>query len=212
MYPPGDYDLAGFCVGIVEKAKIIDGSSVRPGDDVIGIASSGIHSNGYSLVRKLVEGRDLGEPFDGTTLGQALLRPTRIYARAVKEVLRRYRVKKAVKALANITGGGLVENVPRVLPKGCGVEIREGTWPVPAVFPFLQKLGDVPRAEMYRVFNMGIGMVVVTAPLYTRQILRTLERAGEKAAVVGTVVRGPQEVKILESQAGGGRPDTGGKP
>jgi len=212
MYQPGDYDLAGFCVGIVERAKVIDGSSVKPGDDVIGIASSGVHSNGYSLVRKLVEGRDLGEPFDGSTLGEVLLRPTRIYARAVKEVLRRYRVKKAVKALANITGGGLVENVPRVLPKGCGVEITEGRWPVPPVFPFLQKLGDVPGAEMYRVFNMGIGMVVITAPFYTSQILKTLKRAGEKAAVIGEVVRGAQEVRIVESPAGAARPDTGGKP
>ncbi len=197
MYAPGDYDLAGFCVGIVEKSRIIDGSGVRVGDDVIGVASSGLHSNGYSLARKIVEGRDLAEPFEGSTLGLALLAPTRIYARAVKEVLRRYRVKKAVKALANITGGGMVENIPRVLPKGTGVEVREGSWKVPPVFPFLQKLGEVSRDEMYRVFNMGVGMAMITAPLYTRQILRALGRAGEKASVVGKVVKGDGEVRIL---------------
>lgn len=196
VYPAGEYDLAGFCVGIVEKSRLIDGSSVKAGDDVIGIASSGIHSNGYSLVRKLVEGKDLSEPFEGKTLGEALLAPTRIYAKAVKEVLRRYKVKKAVKALANITGGGLLENLPRVLPQGCAAEIREGTWAVPPVFPFLKKLGDVPPAEMYRVFNMGVGMTLVSAPLYTKQILRTLSRAGERAAVIGTIVRGDREVRI----------------
>lgn len=198
VYPPGEYDIAGFCVGIVEKSRIIDGSSVRPGDDVIGLASSGIHSNGYSLVRKIVEGRDLSEPFDGRTLGQALLAPTRIYAKAVKELLRRYRVKKAVKALANITGGGMIENIPRVIPAKCAVEIRGGSWPAPPVFAHLQKLGDVPRDEMYRVFNMGVGMVVVTAPLYTKAILRTLARAGEKAWVVGKVVPGAREVRITD--------------
>jgi phosphoribosylformylglycinamidine cyclo-ligase len=198
MYRDGDYDLAGFCVGIVEKSKIIDGSAVRAGDDVIALASSGLHSNGYSLARKLVEGRDLGEPFGKTTLGAALLEPTRIYARSVKKLLRGYTVKKAVKALANITGGGMTENIPRVIPKGLAVEIREGTWEVPPLFPFLRKLGDVPRAEMYRVFNMGVGMVVVTAPRHTSAILRTLRQAGEKASVVGKVVRGDGEVRILE--------------
>jgi phosphoribosylformylglycinamidine cyclo-ligase len=197
MYAEGDYDLAGFAVGIVEKSRVIDGSGVRAGDDVIGIASSGLHSNGFSLARRIVEGRDLAEPFQGSTLGLTLLSPTRIYARAVKAVLRRYTVKKAVKAIANITGGGMVENIPRVLSEGTGVEIREGTWKVPPIFPFLQKLGDVPREEMFRVFNMGIGTVMVTAPLYTRQILRTLGRAGEKASLVGKVVRGAGDVRVL---------------
>jgi phosphoribosylformylglycinamidine cyclo-ligase len=208
MYADGDYDLAGFCVGIAEKSRLIDGSAVKPGDDVIGIASSGIHSNGYSLVRKIVEGRDLGERFEGSTLGETLLRPTRIYAKAIRQVLRRYKVKKAVKAIANITGGGMIENIPRILPRGCAVEIREGTWEVPPVFPFLQKLGDVPPSEMYRVFNMGVGMAIVTAPYYTKPILRTLSRAGEKARIVGRVVRGDREVRIEPAQgsAAGGRP------
>ena len=200
MYAEGDYDLAGFCVGIAEKARILDGSSVRPGDDLIGVASSGLHSNGYSLVRKIVEGQDLGAPFEGSTLGEALLRPTRIYARAVKQVLRRYKVKKAVRAIANITGGGMGENLPRILPAGCAAEIREGTWDVPAVFPFLRKLGDLPPAEPYRVFNMGVGMAIVTAPRHTRAILGTLKRAGEKAWVIGAVTRGDRNVKILPAQ------------
>src|SRR5438552_3451749 len=127
----GVYDHAGFAVGIVDKAALIDGSTVRAGDYVIGIASSGLHSNGYSLARKIVEGRDLGERFGASTLGEALLAPTRIYARAVKAVLTKHPAKKAVKAIANITGGGMVENIPRVIPKGLGVEIREGTWTVP---------------------------------------------------------------------------------
>ncbi len=202
LYAGGDYDLAGFCVGIAEKSRLIDGSTVKPGDDVIGLASTGLHSNGYSLARKIVEGRDLSEPLGGSTLGALLLEPTRIYARAVKAVLRRYKVKKAVKALANITGGGMTENIPRVLPEGCAVEIREGSWEVPAIFPFLRGLGDVSREEMYRVFNMGVGMVIVTAPLYTAAILRTLKRAGETARVVGKVVRGNRDVKIVVEEPG----------
>ena len=194
MYTEGDYDLAGFCVGIVDKAKIIDGKAVKAGDDVIALASSGLHSNGYSLARKIVEGQDLAVPFGGSTLGKTLLAPTRIYAKTVRKVLE----KHPVKAMANITGGGMVENIPRVIPKGCAVEIREGTWDVPPIFPYLQKLGDVPREEMYRVFNMGVGMVVVTAPRQTEAVLRTLRKAGETASVVGKVVRGSGAVNILE--------------
>jgi phosphoribosylformylglycinamidine cyclo-ligase len=193
MYASGDYDLAGFCVGIVDKAKIIDGSAVRAGDDVIALASSGLHSNGYSLARKIVEGQDLAAPFQGATLGQTLLKPTRIYAKAVRKVLDRV----PVKALANITGGGMVENIPRVIPKGCAVEVREGTWKVPPIFPYLQKLGDVPPEEMYRVFNMGVGMVIVTAPRHTPAVIRILRQAGERAVLAGTVVRGGGQVKIV---------------
>ncbi|MFN3487109.1 MAG: phosphoribosylformylglycinamidine cyclo-ligase, partial [Planctomycetota bacterium] len=199
LYAEGDYDLAGFCVGIADRSRLLDGTSVRAGDDVVGVASSGIHSNGYSLVRRLIEGRDLAEPFEGSTLGETLLTPTRIYARAVRAVLRRFPPRRAVRALAHITGGGLIENIPRVLPRGLGVEVREGTWVVPPIFPFLRNLGDVPRDEMYRVFNMGIGMVLITAPAATPGVLRTLARAGEKASVIGRVVPGPSEVRILES-------------
>src|SRR5215831_13887570 len=135
MYAEGDYDLAGFCVGIVEKSKIISGKAVKAGDDVIALASSGLHSNGYSLARKIVEKSDLGAPFNGSTLGRTLLAPTRIYARTVKKVLERH----PVKAMANITGGGMVENIPRVIPKGCSVEIHEGSWTVPPIFSFLRR-------------------------------------------------------------------------
>ncbi|HEY3227174.1 MAG TPA: phosphoribosylformylglycinamidine cyclo-ligase [Planctomycetota bacterium] len=203
VYAADDYDLAGFAVGIVEKSKILDGSAVKPGDNVIGLASSGVHSNGYSLVRKIVieaQRKGMNEvvpELGGRTIGEVLLTPTRIYVRAVKEVLRRYKVKKAVKAIANITGGGMVENIPRVLPGTCAVEIREGSWPVPPVFPWLQSLGEVPRDEMFRVFNMGVGMILITSPVSTNAILRTLRRCGEKAFVVGAVVKGPGEVRIL---------------
>jgi len=196
MYADGDYDLAGFCVGIVDQAEILDGKAVRAGDDVIAIASSGLHSNGYSLARKIVDGRDLTEGFGGSTLGETLLAPTRIYAKAVKAVLAKHPAKRAVRAFANITGGGLVENVPRVIPKGLSVEIAEGTWPVPPIFPFLQKKGDVPREEMYRVFNMGVGMVAVTAPRATAGVRKALARAGEKTWVVGRVLRGGNGVHI----------------
>lgn len=208
MYRPEDYDLAGFAIGIVERAKILDGSAVKPGDSIIGIASSGLHSNGFSLVRKIVDAhpKDLNEivpELGGRTTGEVLMTPTRIYAKSIKEVLRRYKVKKAVKAIANITGGGIVENVPRVLPKNCSAEIREGTWAVPPVFPWLQRLGEVPRDEMYRVFNMGVGMVLVASPVSTNAILRTLRRCGEKASVIGVVVRGANDVRMIPESGNG---------
>jgi phosphoribosylformylglycinamidine cyclo-ligase len=196
MYAEGDYDLAGFCVGVVDKASILDGTTVKKGDDVIAIASSGLHSNGYSLARKIVEGRDLAERFGESTLGKTLLAPTKIYAKAVKAVLAKHPAKKAVKAFANITGGGMVENIPRIIPKGLAVEIREGSWPVPPIFGRLRELGDVPRDEMYRVFNMGVGMVAVTTPRATPAVLRTLTRAGERAWRVGSVVAGRGDVHI----------------
>jgi phosphoribosylformylglycinamidine cyclo-ligase len=209
MYAPEDYDLAGFAVGIVEKSKILDGSAVKPGDNVIGLASSGVHSNGFSLVRKIVfetakkEPNEVVPELGGRTIGEVLLTPTRIYVKAVREVLRRYKVKKAVKAIANITGGGIVENIPRVLPKNAAVEIRDGSWPVPAVFPWLRKLGEVPPDELYRVFNMGIGMVFIVSPVSTNAILRTLRRCGEKAFVIGSVVKGTPEVRILPESGKG---------
>jgi phosphoribosylformylglycinamidine cyclo-ligase len=202
MYAPGDYDLAGFAVGVVDKAKILDGSAVKAGDDVIAVASSGLHSNGFSLARKIVA--DAGVAYEqtvpelGARAGDALLAPTRIYAKAVKAVLRNYKIKKAVKAMANITGGGIVENVPRVIPKGLAVQMREGSWPVPPVFSWLQKLGGVAESEMRRVFNMGVGFVLVTSPTFTNAIVRTLRRAGEQAFVAGTVVKGAQDVTFVK--------------
>ncbi|HVR86855.1 MAG TPA: phosphoribosylformylglycinamidine cyclo-ligase, partial [Planctomycetota bacterium] len=194
MYQDGDYDVAGFCVGIVDKARIIDGSKVKAGDTVIALPASGLHSNGYSLARKIVANQDLNAPFGSSTLGQTLLVPTRIYARTIRKVLE----KHTPKAMANITGGGMTENIPRVIPKGLAVEIRERTWKVPPIFEFLRRTGDVPRDEMYRVFNMGVGMVLVVAPAAERAVLKTLQKAGEKPAVIGKVVRGHGEVRFLE--------------
>ncbi len=202
MYGNGDYDLAGFAVGIVEKSRIVDGSAVKPGDDLIGLASSGLHSNGYSLARKIcfdAHGLDIHRkvPELGRTVAEALLEPTRIYAKPVREVLRRYKVKKNVKAIANVTGGGIVENLPRVLPEGCALEIREGSWDVPPVFPWLQRLGDVPDAEMRKVFNLGVGLAMIVSPASTNAVIRTLRRRGEKAWAIGKVVKGDREVRFV---------------
>jgi phosphoribosylformylglycinamidine cyclo-ligase len=133
----------------------------------------------------------------GGTIGEAILAPTRIYAKAIREVLRRYKVKKIVKAIANVTGGGMVENLPRILPTGCAIEIREETWDMPPIFPFLQKLGNVPKDEMYRVFNMGIGLALVVSPTSTNAIIRTLKKRGEKAWPIGKIVKGAQDVKFV---------------
>ena len=161
MYPAGEYDLAGFAVGVVEKSAIIDGTDIDAGDVVLGLASSGVHSNGYSLVRKIIEssGADLSSAFDGGTLGDALLAPTRIYVKPVLAAMRQVRIK----GLAHITGGGLVENVPRVLPSNVMAKLRKSAWPRPPLFDWLQKNGNVAEAEMHRVFNCGIGMVCIVA-------------------------------------------------
>ena len=161
MYPAGEYDLAGFAVGVVEKSEIIDGSGIAVGDVVLGLASSGAHSNGYSLVRKIVEtsGVDLSSDFYGGTLGEALLVPTRIYVRPVLAAIRAV----PIKGLAHITGGGLVENVPRVLPANVKAVLTKNAWPRPQLFEWLQRNGNVAEAEMHRVFNCGIGMVAIVA-------------------------------------------------
>jgi phosphoribosylformylglycinamidine cyclo-ligase len=203
FYQPGEYDLAGFCVGVVEKFKIVDGSTVRPGDVVLGLAASGLHSNGYSLARKVafdVTGLDVDShvPELGRTVGEELLEPTRIYARALKDVLANYRVKRAVRGIAHITGGGLVENVPRVLPDGCQVAIYRGSWPVPPVFGWLARLGQIDDAEMFRVFNMGIGMVLIVGPFYADHIQEQLSRRGVASHVIGEVRAGAREVVLVD--------------
>jgi len=182
FYRPGEYDMAGFAVGMVERARLVNGRRLcSPGDVILGVASSGLHSNGYSLVRKLFfEQEKMGVDDHvadlGCTLGEELLRPTRIYVRGVRAVLERYRVKKVVAvleryrvkkvvhAIAHITGGGLPENLPRVLGPRCVARIRKGGWPVPPVFALIQRLGGVKEDEMFRVFNMGIGLVLVVSP------------------------------------------------
>ncbi len=199
--PQGEYELAGFAVGVTERDRVLDGSTVEEGDVVIALASSGFHSNGYSLVRKVCfdEARKkVGDRIDelGETLGEALLRPTRIYVKAVRTALRPYRRRKAVKAMANITGGGMIENIPRVLPKGTSVEIDTKSWEVPAIFRLVESWGGLDRAEMWRVFNMGVGYVLIVAPYYAHAAVQRLEEAGERAWVVGKVVRGKQEVLI----------------
>jgi phosphoribosylformylglycinamidine cyclo-ligase len=199
MYKPGDYDLAGFCVGVVERQKVLDGSTISPGDTALGIASSGLHSNGYSLVRKIVfeiAKLDLTEFIEQcqATVGEVLLRPTTIYTRAVRSVLNYYKVKGVVHGIAHITGGGLHENLARILPSGVGVTIDRGSWPVPPVFAWLQHLGDVDDDEMYSVFNMGIGLVLVVSTYYAESIQQQLAKTGLASWLIGRAVEGNQEV------------------
>ncbi|MCM8613644.1 phosphoribosylformylglycinamidine cyclo-ligase [Accumulibacter sp.] len=186
MYPEGEYDLAGFAVGVVEKSAIIDGSTIVAGDVLIGLPSSGAHSNGYSLLRRIIARTqaDLTAPFAGdTTLADAILAPTRIYVRPVQALLRAL----PVKGLAHITGGGLTGNVPRILPPTVRAEIAQSAWRRPALFDWLQRAGGVAEGEMHRVFNCGIGMVVVVAPTDVAQALQLLRDAGEAALVIGGI-------------------------
>jgi phosphoribosylformylglycinamidine cyclo-ligase len=189
---PGDYDLAGFCVGVVEKSGVIDGSAIAAGDIVIGVASSGVHSNGYSLVRKIVfehAGLNVNDHVDelGSTVGEVLLRPTRIYTRTVRRVLAHYKVKTVIHGIAHITGGGLRENVERIIPSGLNLELHEGSWSLPPVFPWLQKLGDVDADEMARVFNMGIGLVLVVSPYYAGGVQKLLSECGQENWIIGEI-------------------------
>ena len=187
MYDPNEYDLAGFAVGLVEKSKIIDGARIVPGDVVLGLASSGPHSNGYSLVRKViaVSGADLYEPFgDRRTLGEALLEPTRIYVKPVLAVL----AKIEIKGIAHITGGGLTENIPRVLPENVCARLERNRWHRPAVFDWLQKRGHIEDAEMHRTFNCGIGMALVVAKPDVEAALAAFAAEGVDALEIGAIV------------------------
>jgi phosphoribosylformylglycinamidine cyclo-ligase len=196
MYPDGEYDLAGFAVGAVERSAIIDGKSIVPGDVVIALASSGPHSNGYSLVRRIVDvsGADLSADFDGRPLGMALLAPTRIYVKPVLDLLRTV----PVKGLAHITGGGITENVPRVLPANVVADLRLASWELPPVFQWLQTQGRVADAEMHRVFNCGIGMVLVVSAADADRTVAHLNAAGETAWIVGDIrARNGDEAQTL---------------
>ena len=186
MYPEGKYDLAGFAVGVVEKSGIIDGRTIVAGDAVLGIASSGPHSNGFSLIRRIVEqsGADLRAPFDGTTLGAALIAPTRIYVKPVLALMHAV----PVKGMAHITGGGLLENVPRMLPQGLQARLLRSSWTRPPIFSWLQRHGSVADDEMHRVFNCGIGMVLVVAAEHADRAIKTLADAGERALRIGAIV------------------------
>ena len=197
MYPAGEYDLAGFAVGVVEKSGIINGRSIAPGDAVIGLASSGAHSNGYSLVRRVIEraygaldAPQIHEDFHGQQLADVLLAPTRIYVRAVRAVMERLKVK----GLAHITGGGLVENVPRALPDGVQAVLQRDAWPMPPLFSWLQREGGVLDAEMHRVFNCGIGMTLVVAGADVEAALACLAEHGERAWRIGEIVKRPPGV------------------
>ena len=196
MYTGEDYDLAGFCVGVVEKDRIIDGSQVKAGDVLIGLPSSGPHSNGYSLIRKVIEksGADLGTAFDGATLGERLLEPTRIYIKPLLELFAHIKVH----ALAHITGGGLLENLPRVMPDDTSARINSDSWQQPAVFDWLQREGNIKASEMYRTFNCGIGMVLVVDPSDADKTLEILDAKGETAMVIGEIEpgEGTPSVKI----------------
>lgn len=200
FYHPGEYDLAGFCLGVVERRHVLDGNDIRIGDKVIGIASSGLHSNGYSLARKIVfdhAGLTLDAHVErlGRTVADELLEPTRIYTRALKEVRRNYRVKQIIHGIAHITGGGLIDNLPRVLPEGSAIRLARGSWTVPAVFPWLQSLGSVPDEEMYKVFNMGIGMVMIVGSYYAEAITRHLNHNAKVPSwIIGEVVEGDRDV------------------
>ncbi|MDX9740551.1 MAG: phosphoribosylformylglycinamidine cyclo-ligase [Gammaproteobacteria bacterium] len=196
MYADGDYDLAGFCVGAVEKSEIIDGSRVRAGDVLIGLASSGPHSNGYSLIRRILErsGAALSSECGGSTLGDLLLAPTRIYVKSVLEVKQHVDLC----AVAHITGGGLLENLPRVLPAETKAIIDSASWPLPEIFAWLQAEGKVEANEMYRTFNCGIGMVLLVPPADATRALEILAAAGETAHIIGEVqARGAEEADVV---------------
>ncbi len=189
MYADGEYDIAGFTVGAVERAKLIDGSKVKAGDVLVGIASSGVHSNGFSLVRKIVADNALDlnakyeELTDGRTLGETLLAPTRIYVRQVLAVLK----EVDVHGISHITGGGFDENIPRILHKGQGIEVEEGSWEILPVFRLLEKYGKVPHREMFNIFNMGVGMVLAVEEKDAGRVIEILAANGDKASVIGRV-------------------------
>jgi len=186
MYPQGEYDLAGFAVGVVEKSQVIDGRGIAAGDLLLGLASSGPHSNGYSLIRRILQasGEALAAPFGDATLGDALLAPTRIYVKPMLAVL----ADVPVKGMAHITGGGLVENVPRMLPPGLQARLASASWPRPAIFAWLQEHGNVADDEMHRVFNCGIGLVVAVGAAHAERAIASLRDHGETARVIGEVV------------------------
>lgn len=186
MYNSNEYDLAGFAVGIVEKSKMITGESIAEGDAIIGLASSGIHSNGYSLVRQVIKGLDLNKTYEGlsTTLSEAVMEPTKIYANAIKNVTN----KITVKGITHVTGGGFYENFPRMLSEGLGVKIDKSTWEVPEILSFIQKQGNIKEDEMYGVFNMGVGMALVVSKEDVAETLSILKDSGETAFEMGRII------------------------
>lgn len=201
IYDEGDFDIAGFAVGVVELHRAVDPVRASAGDVLIGLPSSGIHSNGFSLVRRIIDKRELKldrayASLGDRSLGEELLEPTRIYAQPIVQLLRRYRVKKVVSAMAHITGGGIEGNLPRVLPDSLDAVIDTTTWEVPSIFTFLQNRGDVETSEMYRVFNMGIGYILAVRPSFADSVVRQLQRDGESARVIGELRPGTGAVTL----------------
>ena len=196
FYEKGEYDLAGFAVGVVERKNLINGRKIKPGDQIVGFGSTGLHSNGYSLARKILleksrlklknRIRELQEP-----LGDVLIRPTRIYVRTVLNLMRKY----TLKGMAHITGGGITENLPRVLPENCQPVIYKGSWKMPPIFPYLQSMGDIDEDEMYRDFNMGIGFILVVGKKETDGVMRAAKKMGETPWLIGEIVRGKNIVR-----------------
>ena len=201
-YNKGDFDMAGFAVGVAERKKIVTGKSIRKGDLILGLASSGLHSNGYSLVRNIcfkqagLKMTDQLDELDHAVLGDVLLEPTRIYVRPIIRLLAQYKVKQVVHGMAHITGGGLVGNIPRILPKDCDAVIKKSSWPKHKIFEFLQRRGPVEEAEMFRVFNMGIGYVLIVAEDFANSIARKLTRFGEEVYKIGRVTSGTGKVVL----------------
>lgn len=195
FYPEGEYDLAGFCVGMVDRAQVINGSNIRKGDTLIGLASTGVHSNGFSLVRRLLinDKTDLSAPVEelgGCSLADELLRPTRIYVRTVKELISRF----TIKGIAHITGGGFIENIPRILPDGLTARIDRGSWPVQPVFKMMQRISGMKDEQIYNTFNMGIGMVMAVDSEEADAVVCAANSLGENAFVIG---------EVIESEDGG---------
>ena len=200
FYKKGEYDLAGFVVGILDEDQMIDGSSIKVGDRLIGIASSGLHSNGFSLVRKVLlehHKLDLRKRVAeiGETLGEALLRPTRIYVKTLLDLLRNF----SLHGMAHITGGGITGNLPRILPKGCKAVIRKGTWDMPPIFPFIQERGEISEDEMYKTFNNGLGMILAIPSQDSESVVARLQALGEKGFIIGEIVKAdkPEEAIAL---------------
>jgi phosphoribosylformylglycinamidine cyclo-ligase len=195
FYPDGEYDLAGFAVGIVDKKKVINGKNIKEGDVIIGLKSTGVHSNGYSLVRKLFGDSDKAalEAYDeelGASAAEVLLKPTRIYVKSILSLIE----KVEVKGIAHITGGGFIENVPRILPEGVSAEIDKNSYEVPKVFKVMQKRAEITDEQIYNTFNMGIGMMVVVAPENVETAIESLKATGEDVAVIGKIVAGDRKV------------------
>jgi phosphoribosylformylglycinamidine cyclo-ligase len=197
FYKNGEYDIGGFAVGVAERSKLITGQNIQPGDVLIGLPSSGLHSNGYSLVRKIcfdIKEMDIHQfiPELGRTLGEELLIPTNLYPKACLPLIEKYEIK----GMVHITGGGFYENIPRVLPEGCSVKIDTQSWPKPPIFPLLQQWGNVAWTEMYRTFNMGIGMILIVSPSQVRTIQDDLTARGETSFVIGQVTQGVKETVL----------------